>query len=599
MGLRPRHPAGGSRKLRLPQVVNFDWLHQMTGARLRADILAGLTGAAIVLPQAVAFAAIAGLPPEYGLFTAMVPPVIAALFGSSLVMVSGPTTAISAVVFSALVGEMDPGSPEFVSGAILLALMAGVIQLCLALARAGRLAGFVSHSVMIGFTGAAAILIAVSQLGPALGLAGTSAYGIIDRLMAVGANLSTTNPIAVLSAAVTLVTVVLFRRYLPRWPGFLIAIVAGTLVVMPFGEAAEGMAFVGALPSAYPVFAWPSWGIGSWTEMLESAFAIALIGLLEAIAIGRSMAHKTRTDFDANREVLGQGLSNVTGSLFQCYPASGSFTRSGVNLESGATSPMAAISAALFLVVMVALFRSYVGLVPIAAIAGLILYVAYKLIDLAEIRHLARTSRTETAIAALTFAVGLAANLELAIYVGVLASLAVFLNRSANPVLAVGAPDASGDHRTIRNAELFDLPECPATLILRLDGPLFFGSVDTINARLRSLARQRPDQINLILILHGVGEVDLAGVELLEIEAGRRRAAGGDLFVVCHYPPLAERLRRLGLAVILGEDRLFRNKGAAISATVDNIAPDTCAYCDARVFAECAARPDRRIGGTV
>ncbi|WP_370302428.1 SulP family inorganic anion transporter [Pseudooceanicola sp.] len=579
---------------RLTGLVNFDWMHAATAASLRSDVLAGLTGAAIVLPQAVAFAAIAGLPPEYGLYTAMVPPVVAGLFGSSLVMVSGPTTAISAVVFSALAGQMEPGSPEFVQGAILLAMMVGVIQLFFALAHAGRLAGFVSHSVMIGFTAAAALLIAVSQMGGALGLPKSQAHGIIDRLLAVFGRLGEANMIAMLSALVTLITVIVFRRYLPRWPGFLIAIAVGTIVVQLFGEAAGDIAFVGSLPSAYPVFSLPSLDAGNWTEMLESAFAISLIGLLEAIAIGRSMAHKTRTDFDANQEVLGQGLSNVAGSLFQCYPASGSFTRSGVNLESGATSPIAAIAAALFLIVLVALFRPFVSLVPISAIAGLILYVAYKLIDLAEIRHLLETSRTESVIAGLTFFVGLTVNLELAIYVGVLVSLAVFLNKSANPVLAIGAPDTSGGHRTIRNAEIFGLPECPATLILRLDGPLFFGSVDTVNARFRALARRRPDQVNLILILHGVGDVDLSGVELLEIEAERRRAAGGDLFVVCHYPPLAERLRQLGLAVIIGEDSFFMNKGAAISAAVDNIAPDTCAHCDKRVFVECAFRPDER-----
>ncbi|WP_424931845.1 SulP family inorganic anion transporter [Amaricoccus macauensis] len=578
----------------LAALTKPDWLGTATPNSIRSDILAGLTGAAIVLPQAVAFAAIAGLPPEYGIYTAMVPPVVAALFGSSLVMVSGPTTAISAVVFSALAGQMEPGSPEFVQGAILLAFLVGVIQLFFALARAGRLAGFVSHSVMIGFTAAAAILIGVSQLAPALGLPKAHAHGILDRLAVVLGGLSETSGAAVTAAAVTLVTVVLFRRYLPRWPGFLIAIAAGTCVAQLMGDRASDLAYVGSLPSAYPTFAFPSLGQGDWAEMLESAFAISLIGLLEAIAIGRSMAHKTREDFSANKEVVGQGLSNLVGSMFQCYPASGSFTRSGVNLESGATTPLAAISAALFLVALVALFRPFVSLVPIAAIAGLILYVAYKLIDMAEIRHLLRTSRTESVIAGLTFLVGLVVNLELAIYVGVIASLAVFLNKSANPVLAVGAPDISGNHRTIRNAEIFGLPECPATLILRLDGPLFFGSVDTVNARFRALARDRADQVNLVLILHGVGDVDLSGVELLEIEAKRRRAAGGDLFVVCHYPPLAKRLRKLGLAAFLGEDRFFMNKGSAISSAVESIDPDTCAFCDKRVFAECASRPDRR-----
>ncbi|MDI5922660.1 SulP family inorganic anion transporter [Halomonas sp. LR5S13] len=568
-----------------------DWLAQITPASLRGDALAGLTGAAIVLPQAVAFASIAGLPPEYGLYTAMIPPIVAAIFGSSLVMVSGPTTAISAVVFSALAGNYTPGSSEFVSAAILLALLVGVIQLAFALARVGRLAGFVSHSVMTGFTAAAALLIFVSQLGPALGLVTEKGHGIVGRLSALVTALPGIDPVAALVAGVTLATAILLRVFLPRSPGFLIAVGLGTVVAMLMGDMAGGLSRVGNLPSAFPAPMLPQIAEGEFPGMLESAFAIALIGLLEAIAIGRNLAHRTRTDFSANREVVGQGLSNIVGSLFQCYPASGSFTRSGVNLEAGARTPIAAIFAALFLITMVVAFRPVIAQVPIAAVAGLILYVAYKLLDFHEVAHLIRTSLTETTIAALTFLVGLLVSLEFAIYIGTFASLAVFLGKSANPVLAIGAPDQSAEPRKIKNAKIFDLPECPAALILRLDGPLFFGSVDSINAKLRQLARRRPEQVNLILILHGVGEVDLAGVGLLELEAERRRALGGDIFVVVHYPQLVAKLKRFGLVRILGEDRIFADKGAAIAAAVTNIRLERCATCYARVFLECRHRP--------
>lgn len=578
----------------LTDLKTIDWLKTATPASLRGDVMAGLTGAAIVLPQAVAFASIAGLPPEFGLYTAMVPPVIAAIFGSSLVMVSGPTTAISAVVFSALSGRFAPGSPEFIQAAILLAFLVGVIQLALALVRVGRLAGFVSHSVMIGFTAAAALLIFVSQLGPALGLPSSGAHGVLGRLSALIPALPATNPAALISAVVTLAFAIGFRVYLPRWPGFLIAIVAGTVVTLPMGEWAGDLRKVGELPSAFPALHLPALTSFNIPEMLESAFAISLIGLLEAIAIGRSMAHRTRQDFAANREVLGQGLSNVAGGFFQCYPASGSFTRSGVNLEAGATSPVAAVSAAIFLVAMVAVFRPFIGLVPIASVAGLILYVAYKLLDFHEFGHLMRTSRIESGIVAITFVTGLLVNLEFAIYIGTLSSLAVFLSRSANPALAIGAPDPDAEHRTVKNAEIFNLPECPSILIVRLDGPLFFGSVDSLNAKFREFARKRPEQVNMILIMQGVGEVDLPGVELLENEVERRRMAGGDMFVVAHYPPLAKKLRRLGLARILGENRIFGDKRSAIAAAVENVAPDTCALCDKRVFRECATRPDRR-----
>lgn len=578
--------------------LGLEWPKVVTGQTLKSDAVAGLTGAAVVLPQAVAFAAIAGLPPEYGLYTAMIPPVVAAIFGSSMVMVSGPTTAISAVVFSALSGTLNPGSPEFIRAAILLALMVGIIQVAFALARVGRLAGFVSHSVMIGFTASAALLIAVSQLGPAFGLPPSGGHGILGRAQSLLLDISQFKTAALISAFVTLATVVLFRRYLPKWPGFLIAIFAGTLVVLPMGEAAKELSYVGALPSAYPIFSIPGLQGVDPTALLQSAFAIALIGLLEAIAIGRSLAHRTRTDFSANREVLGQGLSNFAGGLFQCYPGSGSFTRSGVNLEAGAVTPAAAVFAAFFLVIMVAAFRPFMGLVPIASVAGLILYVAYRLIDFKGFRYLLRTSRRETLIAGLTFAVGMIVNLEFAIYIGTFASLAVFLGKSANPELAIGAPDTSGGRRRLRNATVLNLPECPAILILRLDGPLFFGSIDSLNAKLRQLNRQRTDQTNLILILLGVGDVDLSGVELLEQETERRRAAGGDLFVVVQYPPLARRLKALGLLEFLGPHRLFDSKGAAIEAAVSSVSDDICRSCTKRVFLECKYKPGAEVSDT-
>lgn len=571
--------------------IRFDWMANISRSTLRADCFAGLTGAAVVLPQAVAFAAIAGLPPEYGLYTAMITPIIAALFGSSLVMVSGPTTAISAVVFSSLAGNLQPGSPEFVQAAILLALMVGVLQIIFALVRVGRLAGFVSHSVMTGFTASAALLIAVSQLGPALGLPASSGHGVLGRLQSLISDAPHFSPAALICAALTLGTVVVFRLFLPRWPGFLIAIAVGTLSVKLMGDWGAGLRFVGALPAAYPSFHLPRVETAQLPDLFESAFAISLIGLLEAIAIGRSMSHRTRSEFSANREVMGQGLSNAVGSLFQCYPASGSFTRSSVNLEAGATSPLAAIFAAVFLVVMVMIFRPFVEIVPIASVAGLILYVAWRLLDFTEFNHLIRTSSRETAIAALTFLTGLFVSLEFAIYVGTFASLSVFLSKSANPALAIGAPDPTAEHRKIKNAEMFKLAECPSVLIARLDGPLFFGSVDSVNAQLRNLARTRPEQVNLVLILLGVGDVDLAGVELLEREVERRRNAGGDIFVVAHYPPLAKRLRDLGLLDVIGTNNLFENKGAAITTAVNNVAPTTCETCKARVFTECNKRP--------
>jgi SulP family sulfate permease len=563
------------------------WMALVTRESVLRDAVAGVTGAAIVLPQAVAFAAIAGLPPEYGLYTAIIPPIVAAIFGSSLVMVSGPTTAISAVVFSVLSETHVPGTGSYIKAAIILAFLVGLIQLGFAIVRAGRLAGFVSHAVMVGFTGAAAVLIGVSQLAPALGLSLPGESGVIPKLESLVQSIDQLDIVALAVAVSTFATALFFRKYFRSWPGFLIAILVGSAVAQAAGSSATTLNYVGSIPTNFPSFSLPSASLSSVSPIVSGAFAIALIGLLEAIAIGRSLAHRTRTDFSANREVAGQGLSNLVGGCASCYPASGSFTRSGVNLEAGATTPLAAIFAAVILALAVLLFGDLFQYIPIASIAGLILFVAFRLIDTREFMHLIATSRRESIILIVTCFVGLFVSLEVAIYVGTFLSIAVFLNKSANPALVVGAPDQSNARRKLRSVEQYDLDECPSTLIVRLDGPLFFGSVDTINTRLRQFRNKRSAQVNLILILHGVGDVDLSGVELLELEVEQRRLMGGDIFVVAQYPPLAKKLTELGLERVLGADHIFESKGAAIAAAVRATHLQTCGTCHARVFLEC------------
>ena len=294
----------------------LSWVPSLTPQTLKADLYAGLTGAAIALPQGVAFAAIAGLPPEYGLFTAMIPAVIAALFGSSMVMISGPTTAISAVVMSALSGRYEIGSPEFIEAALLLAVLVGVIQLLFGFAKLGKLASFVSHSVMVGFTSAAACLIAISQIAGALGVPVATSGSILDRLMQVAPFLDQTDWRATVIAIATLFTTVVLARFVPKSPVFLIALALGTGVSFLISAPEHGVLTIGHLPSLIPSFHLPDTSIRDITQLAESALAIAMMGLLEAVAIGRVLAPRTGKRFKANDEVVGQGLSNFVGGFF-------------------------------------------------------------------------------------------------------------------------------------------------------------------------------------------------------------------------------------------------------------------------------------------
>lgn len=569
------------------------WLSQVTAASLRADALAGLTGAAIVLPQGVAFATIAGLPPQYGIYTAMVTAFVAALFGSSMVMVSGPTTALSVVLFTTLAPLAPPGSPRFVELALLMTIMVGAVQVVAAIARLGAMVSFVSHSVMTGFTAAAALLIAVSQLGPALGIRVEPGGSVPDRLAHLLGAAGEASAAALAVAGLALVSVTLIQGWSRRAPGFLAALVLGGLLAALLAERGETIAMVGALPSAFPAFHVPRFTPSDAAAVTQGVVAVALIGLLEAVSIGRAMALRRRERFDAGQEMFGQGLSNLAGGFFQCYVGSGSFTRSGINLEVGARTPLAAMFSSLFLALILLLVLPLIAHIPVPAMAGLILYVAWRLIDWREIRHILRSSRSETAVLALTFASGLLIELDFAVYVGVIASLVAFLRRTSQPVVSIVAPKLVNGVRKFVAARDISLPECPQITMLRIDGALYFGSFEYVERMLRRIEREHPQQRIRVLILKGVGDIDLAGADLLIDEARSARARGGDLLLIAQEP-LVSRLERLGVTAELGEGAVHASKAEAIVRAVAKADNEICRSCRLRIFHECAGKPGAR-----
>lgn len=567
------------------------WLPLVNRETLRADIFAGFTNATIVLPQAVAFATIAGLPPQFGIYTAMITPVVAALFGSSMVMISGPTTAISAVVFNALYLKQDPGSAAFIESALLLTLLVGAFQLALGVAKLGRLVTFVSHSVLVGFTAAAAVLIGISQMSDVLGVQVARGGTVVERAYSLVTAVDVVNWRSVVIAGFTLFLILLFRRISVRLPGFLLALFGGGLLAWLLDARKHGVNMVGELPSITPSFYLPEVSLERVGGLSESAFAIALIALLEAVSIGRAFATRTHTRFNANQEIVGQGLSNLVGGLFQAYPGSGSFTRSGVNYEAGAKTPMSAIISSVFLAVILFFVAPLVSLTPLPAMAGIILYVAWKLIDRKEIRHILRSSRSDSAVVIVTILAGLFVRLEFAIYVGVILSLLIFLSNSARPKLAISSPDPGSTRRSFRNVIAHSLLECPEIVFARIDGAVYFGSVETIEAEFRKLERDHAGQRHLVLVLKGVGEIDLAAADMIVEEHLRRKERGGALYIVARYPPMLKRLRKLRVIETLGTENVFESKGTAIEQLVSRLSDEACRACSARVFLECAGRP--------
>lgn len=564
------------------------WFRFVSRESLKADLFAGLTGAVIVLPQGVAFATIAGLPPEYGLYTAMVTPIVAALFGSSYHLVSGPTTAISIIVFSAVSHHAEPGTAEFISLTLTLTFLAGIYQLAFGLARLGSLVNFVSHTVVIGFTAGAAILIATSQMKHILGVYIPKGESFLHTWYDIYLGIGAIDPYLVVIALVTLGSAILVRRLLPKLPNLLFAMIIGSLLALFLAQYTDSIKLVGEIPAHLPPLSSPDFSFETIRMLAPEAFAIALLGLIEAVSISRAVAAKSNQRIDANQEFIGQGLSNITGSFFSSYAGSGSFTRSGVNYEAGARTPLSAIFAAVMLMGILLLVAPLTAYLPIAAMGGIILLVAYNLIDFRHIKEILKMSRSETVILLATFFATLFLELEFAIYLGVLLSLVFFLAKTSTPKIPTLSVDGEVDSlkRKLINIEKKPLKQCPQLKIIRIDMSIYFGSINHIQNRIAQIIEN--ERIYHILIIGtGINFIDLAGAEGLITENNRLKQLGGGLYFVGMKSSVCEFAKRTHFVRKIGEDHFFTNKPSAIHEIFRRLDRKICFECNALIFREC------------
>ena len=392
----------------------------------RADLFAGLTGAIVVLPQGVAFATLAGMPPEYGLYGAMVPCVVAALFGSSRLMMTGPATAISLTTLALMAPLATPGSPPYIALVLTLTFLVGALQLALGLARAGRLIDFVPHSVIVGFTAGAAILIINSQIGPFFGLDLARGASVIDNVRAAVGQFRSIAPSAPLIGLLTIAAVFIWQP-LNRWvPAILAGVLVGSVAAWLFAQYVPQwprLPTVEALPGALPPLSLPELSLDTVRALFGATLVMTLLALTEAVAIARALAPRYGDKLDGNQEFIGQGLANLAGSFFSSYPVSGSFNRSGVNAVSGARTPFAAIFAAVFLITILFFVAPLVRYLPFAVIAALLFLVAWGLIDFREIRRIWDEESRERWPMLATFIATITISLEWAILLGITVAL--------------------------------------------------------------------------------------------------------------------------------------------------------------------------------
>jgi len=397
---------------------------------IRADVLAGLTGAIVVMPQGIAFALLAGMPAQYGLYAAMVPCLIAALFGSSRLMVTGPANAISLTTMALIAPLALPESNTYVGYVLTLSFLVGILQLLLGLSKAGKWVEKVPHSVIVGFTVGAAILIINSQLGTLLGISIPRGKSVAETVSAVvSVQLNHQWEIYTLTLVLfTLITIRLWRPLNRFVPSMLVAVVMGSIAATLLEAFLPDIALfkrVQEIPGAFPPISTPDLSIDTLQKLFSAALIMTLLASTEAMAIARAIALKTKDNFNANQEFIGQGLANICGAFFSAYPASGSFNRTGVNLASGAKTPLSAICAAVFLLLLLAFVSPLAKHIPYVVIASLLLVVAWNLIDVKQIRHEIRMGAKEWIPMLVTGIGTITIPLEWAILGGILTSVVV------------------------------------------------------------------------------------------------------------------------------------------------------------------------------
>ena len=498
----------------------LSWLPRQTRASVGRDAMVGLSGAVLALPQSIAYALIAGLPPEYGLYAAIIPVLIACLWGSSWHLICGPTAAISIVLYASVSPLAVPGSQDYITLILLLTFLAGVFQWLLGMLRFGALVNFVSHSVVLGFTLGAAVVIALGQLPNLLGLDLPSQATAIKSLMALVDHSGEWDHASLALGLGTLLVGALLKYRVPRWPTLLIALALGSLVAWlwpaMFGHVARVSSFIGKLPPFSPL----PMDLDMILRLLPSAVAVGMLGLVTSLSIARSLSARSQQLLDANQEVRAQGLSNIVGGFFSGYLSAGSFTRSGLSYEAGACSPLAGVFSALWVALFALFGAALIAQIPIPSMAASILLISWGLVDRRGIRALFRVSRAEFLVMALTCVATLLLELQTAIYAGVLASLFFYLKRTSQPRVQHWR---DGDED-----------------VLRVGGSIFFGASHYLQVRLQRLQGER-----VVIEAQQINFIDYSGVEMLHQEARRLRGLGRRLTLRRARPQVVEELKKL------------------------------------------------------
>lgn len=547
------------------------WLPTATRDTLKADMTSGVTVALVAIPQSLAYAQLAGVPPYYGLYASFLPVIVGALWGSSPALSTGPVAMTSLLTAASVMTLAQFGTDQFFAYVILMALLSGLIQILLGVARMGVLINFLSYPVLRGFINAAALIIALAQLPAMLGLKlEHGPHFMVDVLHVIEHAVHTHSP-SLLFGLGSLLLLILLKRFTPKLPGVLVVVVITTLISYLTGFEASGGVVVGVIPEGLPELSMPPFDLVASLHMLPAAFIIAIISFMEAMSSSKIIAIKTRTRWDENQELIGQGLAKVAAAFSHGMPVSGSFSRSALNLATGAKSGLASVISALVVLITLFFLTPLLHHLPKPVLAAIIMVAVFGLINIETIIDAWKANPQDGIAAIVTFLATLAfaPNIQNGILTGILLSLVLFLIRTMHPRVVMLGIDEQG---ILRSAKRFNLPKLhPQITAIRFDGQLYFANVSYFEDAVLYLIGDDPELKEILVVADGINGLDASGIEMLRNLLDRLSKLGVRISFANLKENILEVFDRTGTCDLVGKQNIYPSVTMAVTALKRNL----------------------------
>jgi sulfate permease, SulP family len=533
-------------------------------ATLTADLSAGITVAAMLVPQSMAYAMLAGLPPQVGLYASTVPLVLYALIGTSRQLAVGPVAIVSLLTATALASVAAEGTAGYLTAAAMLAVLVGVIHLVMGVGRLGFLVRLLSHPVLVGFTTAAALIIGASQLKTVMGVSIPRAEHFHETVWHLLRAVPDTHGLTLAIGIGAIALMVGLKRVMPVIPAALTAVAVTTVASAVFGLNDRGVAIVGEIPQGLPALTIPT-DLGLVGTLLPAALVITMVGFMESIAVGKVYARRNRYEIDSNRELFGLGVANVGAGLTGGYPITGGFSRTAVNAEAGATTKLAGVITAAIVTLVILAFTPLFRMLPSATLGAIVLVAVAKLVDVKEMRHIKAIKNSDVVTMGVAFVATLALGIELGIVVAVVASMVVVAARMMTPHTAI-LGRLPGTH-IYRNIERFPEAErVPGVEIIRFDVSLSYLNVEFLKRRVARLVAEAPPGLEVVIVdASGVNDIDASAVEALSELIEELAGKGIDVYLAALKGPVRDVLDRAGITAALA-GRCHRDVDEAVGA---------------------------------